>query len=69
MNTHTYLGLTFAYNLKWSHHIDDLSIKARQKFNMMIPLKFKLDRKSIETMYNSFIRSAMEYGNVVWGNV
>ena len=33
----------------------------------MIPLKFKLDRKSLETMYFSFVRPSMEYAQVVWG--
>ncbi len=34
----------------------------------MVPLKFKLDRKSLEIMYNSFVLPTMEYANVVfWG--
>ena len=33
----------------------------------MVPLKFKLDRKSLEVMYNAFVLPIMEYGNVVSG--
>jgi len=33
----------------------------------MIPLKFKVDRKTLETMYNAFVLPTMEYGNVIWG--
>ena len=33
----------------------------------MSQLKHILDRKSLETMYLSFVRPVMEYGNVVWG--
>ena len=33
----------------------------------MIPLKFKLDRNSLQTMYFSFVLPTMEYANVVWG--
>lgn len=33
----------------------------------MLPLKFKLDRKSLHIMYTSFIRPSMEYASVVWG--
>ena len=33
----------------------------------MIPLKFKLDRRSLEIMYNSFVLPSMEYANIVWG--
>ena len=33
----------------------------------MIPLKFKVDRKTLETMYTAFVLPTMEYGNVIWG--
>ena len=31
-------------------------------------LKFQLDRKSLETIYTSFIRPVIEYGYEVWDN-
>ena len=31
-------------------------------------MKFKLDRKSLEIVYLSFIRPILEYANVVWDN-
>ena len=34
----------------------------------MRKLKFQLDRKSLETIYISFIRPLLEYTNVVWDN-
>ena len=64
---HKYLGLTFSYNLKWSEHINDISTKARKRLSLMTPLKFKLDRRSLEIMYTAFALPTMEYGNVVWG--
>ena len=33
----------------------------------MIPPKLKLDRKSLEIMYKSFVLASMEYANVVGG--
>ena len=33
----------------------------------MLPLKYKLDRKSLEIMFNSFVRSTMFYAVEVWG--
>ena len=33
----------------------------------MIPLKYKLDKKTLEIMYYTFVRPTMEYANVVWG--
>ena len=29
-------------------------------------LKYQLDRKAIETIYTSFIRPLLEYGDVLW---
>ena len=31
-------------------------------------LKFVLDSKSLETIYISFIRPILEYGNEIWDN-
>ena len=34
----------------------------------MRKLKFKLDRKSLETIYLTFIRPLLEYGDVIFDN-
>ena len=31
-------------------------------------LKYKLDRKSLESIYISFIRPLLEYGDTMWDN-
>ena len=36
------------------------------KVNLMKAFKFELDRKSLETIYLSFIRPSMEYGDVLF---
>ncbi len=41
VSSHTYLGLKFARSLRWGNHINDLSISARKRLNMMIPLNLK----------------------------
>jgi hypothetical protein len=67
MANHKHLGLKFASNLRWNHHIHDISLNARKRLNAMISLKYKLDRYSLETMYKSFVLPTMEYASVVWG--
>ena len=49
---HQHLGITFCNNLSWKTHIENIEKKARKKLNMMMPLKYKLDRKSLETIIN-----------------
>ena len=34
----------------------------------MRSLKFKLDRKALECIYTSFIRTLLEYGDVIFDN-
>ena len=67
VNHHTYLGLKFSYNLKWNEHINETYLKAKSRLSLMIPLKYRADRKTLEIMYKSFVRPVMEYGIVVWG--
>ena len=31
-------------------------------------IKYKPDRKSIQIMYTAFVRTILEYGDVVWDN-
>ena len=63
-----HLGLIFSSDCNWHEHIDYVKTKAWSRINVMRKLKFKLDRKSLETIYFSFIRPLLEYANVVWNN-
>jgi hypothetical protein len=67
VNNYTYLGLNISFNLRWNVHIDKIATKARKRLNAVTPLKFKLDKRSLEIIYLSFILPTMEYGNIVWG--
>ena len=64
---HKYLGLWFTKNLSWNPHISNVEVQARKKLNMILPLKFKLDRKTLELLFNVFVSSSMYYGVEVWG--
>ena len=67
VSTHSYLGLLFTRNLRWSEHIDSIAVKARKRLSLMLPLKYKLDRKTLRTMFQSFVKPVMEYGIAIWG--
>ena len=67
VSDHKYLGLILSGNLKFNPHIDSICLKARQRLSIIQPLKFKLDRKSLETIYFAFILPVAEYGKIVWG--
>ena len=60
------MTLTFSKDLRWSNHIQDIELTATKRLNIMKYFKFKLDRKSLETIYTSFIRPTLEYADCVW---
>lgn len=65
---HKHLGLEFSNKLSWHNHINTLVTKANQKLGLIKQLKWKLNRKTLEVLYMSFIRPSIEYGSIVWDN-
>ena len=68
VTSHKHLGIVFSHDCSWHSHIDYIKEKAWQRINIMRRLKFVLDRKSLETIYFSFIRPILEYGDTIWDN-
>ena len=48
--------------------LDYIKTKAWVRIHIMRKLKFKLDRRSLQTIYFSIIRPVIEYSDVVWDN-
>ena len=67
---HKHLSLHFSNDCTWHQHINYIKEKAWFRINVMRKLKFKLDRKSLETIYIhvAFIRPLLEYDDVIWNN-
>ena len=53
-------------NWNWNKHIDMITKKAFSRVNILRKFKFILDRKTLETIYFTFIRPLLEYADVVW---
>ena len=68
VTSHTHLGLVFSNDCSWHEHLEYLKAKAWSRINIMRKLKFKLDRRSLQTINFSFIRPLLEYADVVWDN-
>ena len=65
---HRHLGITFSNGCIWNIHIVKITNTAWQRINILRAFKFKLDRKSLERMYISFIRPILEYSGAIWDN-
>ena len=63
---HKHLGITLQQNAKWHIHIQEILTKAKKKVDILRGLMYRLNRKSIEKLYISYIRPILEYGDTVW---
>jgi hypothetical protein len=66
VSEHKHLGVVLSHNLRWNAHINDVVTRCTKKINMMKKFKFELDKKSLETIYLSFIRPTIEYGDILF---
>ena len=65
---HKHLGLTLSKNLSWTSHISNIIKSVAPMADVLKGLKYEIDRKSLETIYFSFIRPKLEYGAHIWDN-
>ena len=68
VESHKHLGLYLSNDCSWHKHIDYITKKAWYRINILRKIKFRLDRKSLETIYIAFIRPLLEYGDIIWDN-
>ena len=68
VNSHKHLGVVLSDDCTWHDHLDYIKCKAWNRANVMPKLKFKLDRRSLQIIYFTFIRPLLEYADVVWDN-
>ena len=68
VESHKHVGIYFSSDCSWHQHIEYIKQKAWTRINIMRKLKFRLDRKALETFYLVFIRPILEYGDVIWDN-
>ena len=63
---HKHLGVYLSHNLSWNKQAEETAKKANRCLGILRPLKFLLDRASLETLYKSFVRPILEYADIVW---
>jgi hypothetical protein len=68
VTTHKHLGLTFNNKATWSEQIKLMYDKALKKVGTMRSLRHSFDRKVLEILYFTYIRSGLEYASSVWTN-
>ena len=58
---HKHLGVVFNSALSWKDHVATILLSVSKLLDVMHKLSKDIDRKSLETIYESFVRSKLEY--------
>ena len=62
----TISSIILSANLSWNAHIESIAVKVGRRIGMLRRLRCNLTLHAVETVYKSFIRPLMEYGDSVW---
>ena len=68
IDSHKHLGVIIQNNCKWDRHIKSILSKCRILVGCLRSFKYRLSRKSLETMYKSFIMPHFDFSDVIWDN-
>ena len=66
VENHKHLGITFNRKLSWSPHVNNIVKGAGNCIDAMKKMKYTMDRKTLDTIYLTFIRPKLEYASIVW---
>jgi hypothetical protein len=66
VTSHKHLGVHLTKDLSWKKHAEETAKKANKCLGVIRPLKHRLDRKSLETLYTSYVRPVIVYADMVW---
>ena len=65
---HKHLGVILQNNCKWDNHIDSVVAKCRLLIACLRSFKYTFSRKTLTTLYKSFILPHLDYADVIWNN-
>ena len=66
VQSHKHIGLWISNNFKWDIHINSLVDKCSRRLGILKTLKYKLNRKALETIFTLYIRPIVEYADIIW---
>ena len=68
VQNHKHLGIIINKNLNWHNHVEYITTKALKRLDVLYRCRYKLDRKSLEVLYFTYIRPLLEYGDVLFSD-
>jgi hypothetical protein len=67
-NKQKHLGTTLHCTAKWAEHINEICLRARKRVDILRGLMYRLDRRTLEIMYFTYVRPILEISDVVFDN-
>ena len=68
IDEHKHLGVTLQENCKWDGHIRSVVSKVSMLISCLKSFKYRLCRRTLETMYRSFVLPHFDYADILWDN-
>jgi len=61
-----HLGLLLDEKLSFNYHVKDITDKANKTIGVLRKLRYYIPRRSLLTLYKTFIRSSLDYADVIY---
>ena len=68
VTVHKHLRVIFNNKMSWRDHINDICKKCNKRLDIIQKMRCILPRSCIEKLYKSFIRSLLDYTDVIYDN-
>ena len=68
VRNHKHLGVLFNNKLTWTDHIQALVSKVSKLKDVMLYLKNRLDRNTLDHIYKAFVRPKLEFASIIWAD-
>ena len=65
---HKPLGLVMEKEGKWKEHVEEMTTRAMRRVGILRGLRWRLNRRTIEKLYVTYIQPIFEYGGITWSN-
>ena len=66
--SHKHLGVILQSSGRWTEHITDIIQRAKKKVDILRGLMHRLDRRTLEIMYLTYIKPLLEFSNALLDN-
>ena len=65
---HKHLGVILQNDCKWNSHVESIVAKVRPLIACLRSFKYKFNRRTLETLYKSYVLPHLDYSDVIWDN-